>query len=171
MENVFLDTQNLYILGPNIIDCKSRYNEITNPGIIITTPNHPGNYENNKICQVKIRFSGRVRIRFEKFDVETATRSPIGLNFGTFGRISLRHLLNPFPIAHLDCRYDFLEVRDGDSSTSNQIGSKLCGNRIPNPIESSASSMTLIFHTDGSVVRSGFKIVTEEIEPTPSNLS
>ena len=145
IENVFLDTQNPYILGPNIIDCKSRYNEITNPGIIITTPNHPGNYENNQICQVKIRFSGRVRIRFEKFDVETAS----------------------------SCRYDFLEVRDGDSSTSNQIGSKLCGNNIPNPIESSTSSMTLIFHTDGSVVRSGFKIVTELAppRPTPSNSS
>jgi len=143
MKNVFLDKLNLYILGPNIIDCKSRYNEIVNPGTIITTPNHPGNYENNKICQVRIRFSGRVRIRFEKFDVETAS----------------------------SCRYDFLEVRDGDSSTSNLIGSKLCGNTIPNPIESSTSSMTLIFHTDGSVVRSGFKIVTELAppSPTPSN--
>ena len=143
MKNVFLDKLNLYILGPNIIDCKSRYNEIVNPGTIIITPNHPGNYENNKICQVRIRFSGRVRIRFEKFDVETAS----------------------------SCRYDFLEVRDGDSSTSNLIGSKLCGNNIPNPIESSTSSMTLIFHTDGSVVRSGFKIVTELAppRPTPSN--
>ena len=80
-----------------------------------------------------MQFSERVRIKFEEFDVEP----------------------------HLSCRYDYLEVRDGDSSSSSVIGSKLCGDIIPDAIESSGSSMTLVFHTDSSARAAGFKIVAE----------
>ena len=57
--------------------------------------------------------------------------------------------------------YDYLEVRDGDSPSSSIIGSKLCGQSIPAAIESTGSSMTLVFHTDSSAKRTGFKIIVE----------
>ena len=80
-----------------------------------------------------MQFSERVRIKFEEFDVEP----------------------------HLSCRYDYLEVRDGESSVSRVIGSKLCGDITPYAIESTGPSMTLVFHTDSSRRRVGFKIVAE----------
>ena len=117
-----------------IIDCNSPFDEvITTPGTVIISPNHPNNYDNNRDCQITIHFSERVRILFEAFNIES----------------------------HSSCAYDYLEVRDGDSSTSDLIGSKLCGTSIPGAMESSGSTMTLILHTDYSVVRSGFKITTE----------
>ena len=106
---------------------------ITVPGTTIISPNHPGDYQDNLDCEVSIQLSERVRIRFEAFNVES----------------------------HSSCRYDYLEVRDGDSSSSSVIGSKLCGDIIPDAIESSGSSMTLVFHTDSSAKRTGFKIVVE----------
>ena len=63
---------------------------ITVPGTTIISPNHPGDYQDNLDCEVSIQLSDRVRIRFEAFNVES----------------------------HLSCRYDYLEVRDGDSSSS-----------------------------------------------------
>ena len=109
---------------------------ITVPGTTIISPNHPGDYQNNLDCQVSIQFSERVRIRFEAFNVESQS----------------------------SCNYDYLEVRDGDSSSSSIIGTKLCGGlsiSIPADIESTGSSMTLVFHTDGSAQRTGFKIIAE----------
>ena len=58
------------------------------------------------------------------------------------------------------CRKDYLEVRDGATSNSTLIGSKLCGSQNPGVIESSGNSMTLRFHSDGTLVRRGFKIQT-----------
>ena len=117
-----------------MIDCDSPFDEVITPGTRIISPNHPGDYENNKDCQVTIRFSGGVRIRFEAFNIELSK----------------------------SCAYDYIEVRDGDSANSNLIGSRLCGTTIPDPIESSGSSLTLIFHTDVNTVGTGFKIITEE---------
>ena len=117
-----------------VIDCDSPFDEVIAPGARIISPNHPGDYENNKDCQITIRSSVRVRIRFEAFNIET----------------------------HNSCAYDYIEVRDGDSANSNLIGPKLCGTTLPEPIESSGSSLTLIFHTDHNTVRTGFRIITEE---------
>ena len=119
--------------GETAIDCSSPFDEVTTPGTPVISPNHPGNYESNKVCQLTIRFSERVRIRFEAFNIES----------------------------HSSCRYDYLEVRDGESSSSNLIGSRLCGTTIPEAVESSGSSMTLIFHSDSSVERSGFRLIAE----------
>ena len=121
------------------MDCESPYDEVTTPGTRIISPNHPGNYETDKDCQITIRFSERVRIRFEAFNIE----------------------LQPVCDQCDQCANDYLEVRDGDSTSSNLIGSKLCGFAIPESVESSGSSMTLIFRSDSSVVRSGFKLIAE----------
>ena len=106
---------------------------ITVPGTTIISPNHPSFYANNLDCQVSIQFSERVRIKFVAFEVEP----------------------------HLSCRYDYLEVRDGENSSSRVIGSKLCGDITPYAIESTGPSMTLVFHTDSSLRRTGFKLIAE----------
>ena len=85
-------------------------------------------------CQVTIRFEEgqRVAIEFVDFNIES----------------------------HSSCIYDYLKVRDGDNINSNLIGSRLCGTNIPGRIESTGNAMMLQFHSDGSVVRPGFKIIT-----------
>ena len=115
------------------IDCDSPFDEVSTPGTRIVSPNHPGNYENDKDCQITIRFPERVRIKFEEFDIEF----------------------------HSSCEYDYIQVRDGDNANSSLIASKLCGTTIPDAIESSGQSMTLIFHTDESFNGGGFQILTE----------
>ena len=86
-------------------------------------------------CQIKIRFAAgqRISIQFLAFDIEQ----------------------------HSSCRWDWLEIRDGDSANSNLLGSKLCGSNNPDPIESTSNTLTLVFHTDSSVVNSGFMIKAE----------
>ena len=102
-------------------------------GTTITSPNYPNDYGNHRDCQVSIRFSGNqtVTIRLEAFNVES----------------------------HSTCTWDYLAVHDGDSTSSSLIGSKLCGtSHEGSTIQSTGNTMTLHFHTDGSVTRSGFKI-------------
>ena len=61
---------------------------------------------------------------------------------------------------HSSCNYDYIEVRDGPSLDSNIIGNeRLCGPTAPTPIKSTGNTMTLLFHTDYSVTKTGFKIV------------
>ena len=51
-----------------------------------------------------------------------------------------------------------MEVRDGGTSASPLIGSRMCGYNIPQTIVSSGNLLFVQFHTDSSVARSGFKI-------------
>ena len=115
------------------IDCSPPFNEITAPGTIIMSPNYPSPYDNSLDCQVTVRFSDNrpVLIQFDPlFDIES----------------------------HSSCNYDYLEVREGASARNNLIVSKLCGDTNPDPIQSTGNSMTLIFHSDNSISRAGFKI-------------
>lgn len=60
------------------------------------------------------------------------------------------------------CQYDYVEVRDGDSSDS-QIIKRFCGNERPAPIQSTGSSLHILFHSDGSKNFDGFHAIFEEI--------
>ena len=55
-------------------------------------------------------------------------------------------------------RYDYLEVFDGNGVEHPLIGGKLCGNKIPNSIESTGRDIFLRFHSDSSGTRTGFEI-------------
>ena len=126
----------LYITAAVAMDCNSPFDEeVTVPGTTIISPNHPNNYDNGMDCQIKIRFAAgqRISIQFLAFHVEPNNQ----------------------------CRWDWLEVRDGDSANSNLLGSKLCGSTNPDPIESTSNTLTLVFHTDSSVVKGGFMIKAE----------
>ena len=106
---------------------------MTMPGDIIST-NHPNLYNNNQNCTLTVTFSSTISIQFESFNIEQCT----------------------------NCQCDGLEIRDGASSNSPLIGSKLCGNYIPETLQSSGNSVTFIFTSDYSVTRSGFKLKIAE---------
>ena len=56
------------------------------------------------------------------------------------------------------CQYDWVEIRDGNKSSSSLIGNTLCGNSIPNSISSTSNALYIKFTSDGSVRRNGFTI-------------
>lgn len=66
--------------------------------------------------------------------------------------------------ADSSCRYDYLEIFDGPSSTSTRI-TRLCGNSLPGSIKSSTSKLYFRFVTDASVNGRGFKINWKTVKP------
>lgn len=56
---------------------------------------------------------------------------------------------------HDNCVYDFLEIRDGDSSESRLIGI-FCGYKSPPDIRSTGNKLFIKFVSDGSVQKGGF---------------
>ncbi|CAG0898496.1 unnamed protein product [Cyprideis torosa] len=58
---------------------------------------------------------------------------------------------------HDDCRYDYLEIRDGGAPDSPLIG-KFCGYKIPEDIKSTGNLLWLKFASDDSVERGGFAL-------------
>ncbi|KAK2842067.1 hypothetical protein Q5P01_012267 [Channa striata] len=62
---------------------------------------------------------------------------------------------------HHSCRYDYVEVRDGDSISSGVIG-RFCGNSRPAPIQSSGNSLHILFVSDGYKNFDGFFATFQE---------
>ena len=56
------------------------------------------------------------------------------------------------------CQFDWLEVRDGNISSSPLIGDQLCGDEIPDAITSKGNTLFIRFSSDGSASKTGFKI-------------
>ncbi|ELV13768.1 Inactive serine protease PAMR1, partial [Tupaia chinensis] len=71
------------------------------------------------------------------------------------------------------CQYDYIEVRDGDSSSSRVI-KRFCGNERPAPLRSTGATLHVLFHSDGSKNFDGFHAIFEEVtacrEPKTSDL-
>jgi bacillolysin len=89
-------------------------------------------------------------------DLEDAqiTISPPGagsvdLNFASFD-------IEPGSSAGL-CDYDYIEIFNGPDGTFPLIG-RYCNNNIPTVVSSTSGSITLVFHSDQSVVGAGFEI-------------
>ena len=57
--------------------------------------------------------------------------------------------------SHSSCRYDWVQIIDGDSTV---LLSKTCGTTIPAEIQSKTNNVRVIFHTDYSETRSGWKL-------------
>ncbi|KAK3527969.1 hypothetical protein QTP86_013084 [Hemibagrus guttatus] len=73
---------------------------------------------------------------------------------------------NGFTMLNLEfdhrCRYDFVELRDGDSIQSPLIG-RYCGDKIPPPIRSSGNSLHIHFVSDGYNNYDGFSATFQEL--------
>uniref|UniRef100_A0A4W4F6Q8 Cubilin n=1 Tax=Electrophorus electricus TaxID=8005 RepID=A0A4W4F6Q8_ELEEL len=95
----------------------------------IRTPLHPDPYAHNKRCEWVINqpMSYVVTLNFLTFDVE-----------GSAG-----------------CIFDYVEVRDGATSSAPLIG-RYCGNQVPSMLQSTQSHMHIVFSTDASVSNHGF---------------
>ncbi|KAL0115118.1 hypothetical protein PUN28_010597 [Cardiocondyla obscurior] len=65
-----------------------------------------------------------------------------------------------------DCRYDFLEVRDGQYGFSNPLGN-FCGPSFPPELTSKTRHLWLRFHSDENIEGKGFKAVWTTI-PRPT---
>nr|CAB3266627.1 suppressor of tumorigenicity 14 protein-like [Phallusia mammillata] len=95
----------------------------------ITSPGHPGNYVDNLECEYLIS--------------------------------ALPHLVIVIYFDHLDledhsnCDWDYLEVYDG---TELYTGTRLCGDQAPRNFAAFSTTVRIVFHTDGSVVKTGFEI-------------
>ena len=123
-----------------VIDCESPFDEVTEIGTPITSPNYPSDYYALRDCQITIRFASDeiVSVTLQEFDVES----------------------------HSTCKYDYLTAYDGrDINTWNQIGSKMCGSRPEGMIiNSTRNIMTLHFHSDHTGSGSGFKAYANAIK-------
>ncbi|XP_071380674.1 neuropilin-2a isoform X2 [Centroberyx affinis] len=65
---------------------------------------------------------------------------------------------NPhFEIERLDCKYDFIEIRDGTSESADVLG-RHCSNIAPAPIISSGSSLQIRFVSDYAHQGAGFSL-------------
>uniref|UniRef100_A0A671XF34 Cubilin n=1 Tax=Sparus aurata TaxID=8175 RepID=A0A671XF34_SPAAU len=95
----------------------------------LRSPYHPNAYPHNKDCEWVINQSEGyvVTLNFLSFDVEGGS-----------------------------CRYDFVEVRDGSTSSSPLLGT-FCGASIPPRVQSTQRSMYVRFKTDSSVNNHGFE--------------
>ena len=123
------------------MSCKQPIQTVKKSGTTIISPNHPYEYENNQDCKLKILFNKgqKVSIKYEHFNLQ------------------LHPILPRLPT---ECP-DWLEIRDGHGSNSTIIQPKTCGESIPRKIVSNRSFLTLNFHSDNSITKTGFSIIAD----------
>lgn len=95
---------------------------------IITSPWFPNPYENNKLCL---------------YDIDAPLGKAIVLNFTDFD-------------VEDDCDYDSLKIYDGADSNATRIGT-YCGTSKPPVATSTLNVLHLVFSSDSSNTRPGFK--------------
>merc|ERR1719318_2177626 len=105
---------------------------------VIQSTNYPSNYPSKDDL---------------RFPLEVAAGSTIQLTFQDFA-----------VEADPSCQYDYVQVLDTDGSSK----AKLCGESVPSPIRSSGNKMTVLFRSDQSVVKKGFKATWTARSGTPS---
>ena len=123
------------------MSCKGPIQDVTKSGTNIISPNHPYEYKNNQDCRLKIVFNKgqKVSIKYEHFDLQ----------------------LHPdLPGLPIKCP-DWLEIVDGHGSTSTIIQPKMCGESLPEKVVSNGSFVTLNFHSDNSVTKTGFSLIAD----------
>ena len=95
----------------------------------IQSPNWPENYRPSREClwHIQAAENHQISLRFDAFDLES----------------------------HDSCAYDYVEIRDGESLSSEVIG-RYCGNRAPEQVLSSGRNMLVKFVSDSDVNKAGF---------------
>ncbi|XP_052897591.1 uncharacterized protein LOC128304443 [Anopheles moucheti] len=105
-------------------------------------PGWPGNYPNNSDCVVVLE-------------------APVGF----LVRLDFRDHFHIEPSE--ECKYDFLEIRDGAHGFSTLIG-KYCGQTYPPMITSKERFLWLHFHSDENIEYNGFVVVYDYV-PRPTS--
>ncbi|XP_055682051.1 tolloid-like protein 2 [Lutzomyia longipalpis] len=106
------------------------------------SPAYPGNYPNKTDCVVVLE-------------------APVGFLI----RLDFRDYFNIEPSE--DCKFDFLEIRDGGHGFSSLIG-QYCGTDFPPMVTSRERQLWLHFHSDENIEYAGFVAVYEYI-PRPTS--
>ncbi|XP_044726579.1 cubilin-like [Chrysoperla carnea] len=96
-----------------------------------SSPGYPDGYPRNKDCAWTITVPNGLQIMLNITDFEIEQ--------------------------HLDCRFDFLEIRNGGYETSPLIG-KFCGKNIPKIITSHSNELWIHFKSDASRSAKGFSL-------------
>ena len=108
---------------------------LTHPNGFLISPLHPGNYSKNHECVFNLKAPKNfiIHLKFDdNFQLEPSN----------------------------DCRYDYLEIRDGPHGYSPLIG-RYCGNKTPLDITSTGRELWIRFNTDDSIELTGFRIAYE----------
>ncbi|XP_046451773.1 cubilin-like isoform X2 [Daphnia pulex] len=109
---------------------------LTGPGGTLSSPNHPDTYEHNLDCEWVIRATRNERVRL------------------TFTALSIE--------ASRNCRFDYVEVREGGTPQSPLIG-RYCNRNLPLPVLSQGNQLFVRFRSDFSVASSGFRARFETV--------
>ncbi|XP_032741095.1 cubilin-like [Rattus rattus] len=123
------ETGNTYEVSDQVKDCNREYNQTFGN---LKSPGWPQNYDNNLDCTIILRApqNHSISLFFYWFQLEDSRQ----------------------------CMNDFLEVRNGGSSTSPLLD-KYCSNLLPNPVFSQSNELYLHFHSDHSVTNNGYEII------------
>ena len=136
-------------LEPIPIPCNSHnshFNEVSIARTSLVSPNYPNDYDSGLNCKITYSFSRGLHalIVFDAFEVGTSYYS--------------------YYYGYSYCSNDYLEIRDGNSSSSNLIGNKLCATNHPGKILSTGNSATVVFHTSSYYSTfAGFKLTVYEV--------
>ena len=94
----------------------------------------------------------------QTWNLEVAPGKKIKLTFESF---DLEHPIDVVSINSFGCDYDY--IYDYVKITFESEEKKYCGSRKPSPIISSGNTMTVVFHSDYSVNRNGFRAIWETV--------
>lgn len=123
---------NGFTLHENGHDCKEGgcKHEITAPVGEIFSPNYPDYYPSRKDCvwQFTTTPGHRIKLVFDEFEMEP----------------------------HQECTYDHIALYDGTTSEAGFLG-RYCGAKVPHPIVAFNNQMFMVFKSDSSVQRKGFR--------------
>ncbi|XP_066603013.1 uncharacterized protein Neto isoform X4 [Prorops nasuta] len=107
------------------------------------SPNYPDNYPNQTDCVKVLRADEGMLVKLDFRDEFKLEDSP-------------------------ECRFDYLEVRDGQYGYSNKLGA-FCGTNFPPEITSKTRYLWLRFHSDDNIEGKGFKAVWSMVPRPNSN--
>ncbi|XP_063851508.1 protein tolkin-like [Scylla paramamosain] len=123
---------NGFTLHENAHDCKEGgcKHEIIAPVGEIFSPNYPDYYPSRKECVWLFTTTPghRIKLVFDEFEMEP----------------------------HQECTYDHIALYDGTTSESGFLG-RYCGAKVPHPIVAYNNQMFMVFKSDSSVQRKGFR--------------
>ncbi|XP_077983840.1 CUB domain-containing protein 2-like [Glandiceps talaboti] len=101
-------------------------------------PNHPENYMPNEDCiHHFVADQGyKIRVTFQEFKIENREDG--------------------------ECRYDYIEFYDGDSTADRHLG-RYCGSKIPPTVLSTSTQLLAVFVSDNSIEPGTFKAKIESV--------